>query len=1208
MNIKTSIIDFLAQPALLPLRERARAVRNVATGTASRVKMRLRSTQVPGMLSIVVPMYNVEGYIGECIESLLKQNYPNVQIVIVDDGSPDGSYDVARRYARRDPRVQIVRQPNGGLSAARNTGIAHARGEFLAFLDSDDFVDRHCYADAMAALAASGSDFAVLPYRRERNGTFPVAAPWIQLAHQTERLGTNLKEFPDIMVNAVAWSKVYRRDFWDSLGREFPVGLLYEDQAISMAVFAEAKSFDVLSRVSLNWRIRGDQSSITQQVTSARNIADHAIAVRDSFAALEQAGQHEAARVRVVQIMNNNLGEFLPSIRQMDEAGWGEFVSFLDLLRSHADADIWAQIEMRKKVMIGLCVAGEKDLALRFLEADGWERDHFGGHVTGSTLVAELPLQEELAAALPAGAFLFAESETALCAFVRRITRVGDTCEIDAIAYIDHLRMDVEDTQTDVCLISPSGVKTELAVTRRSDAWAVFGHTRRYADMAPSALTVSVPFESLSECGSWVIEVTMRCGEVVRSDRMRIDERTSFTPPEPCGNGSYFALESDDSGYANWQVTRPAVVLADVQTQGSLATCEVRSELRITELALVRRDDRFAQRRAVAQVGGAQNAAMATIELPRTRGAESAAIDYRLIAIDATGAEHDPVLADQTSRYTGRAYVKAHQHAETQQAGGVTLTDLNGSVFVKAVSVVEDQLRFAVGTDHLSARLASGSATTGSTSYPLQQAAGSELALDLVQDPWGLGPAGVKSGKYTQQALLLDGTAASFTFASSFERMAPYCIDDVHGRFVFELEPQHTQTEVASAIRVTIEPPLRDTERGGGYQWRLRDWCATLTPSGKRSVLFRNLYGESANDSALAVHRELQRRGSELDLIWAVQDESVWVPDGAKRVLENSTEFYEAFGTANYVMVNVHQPFWYRKPAGQVLIETFHGYPFKLNGRRWWQRLGFTVERQESFFKRAEEWDYLVSPARYATPVLEEFYREGADPATEFLEIGYPRNDALLDVQAAEVRDRTRAALGIPAGKQAILYAPTFRDYLSGDDMTAELVELLDLERLMSDLGDDYVLLLRGHPFNARAGTERSDAFINVTDYPDINHLILASDIGVLDYSSLRFDYALTGRPNLYYVPDLERYFDGREGFAPYADTSPGPHLRTHDDLVAAVRNADQVALEYEQARQRFIATYMELEDGHAAARLVDRVFVPRGDAKPLDIEPPPHV
>src|SRR5690606_12479054 len=110
MSLKASILDFLGQPALLPLRERARATHKLLVGTKTRVRLRFAHGYIPGLLSVVVPMYNVENFVADCIESLLTQDYANVEIVVVDDGSPDNSYEVARRYARRDPRVRIVRQ------------------------------------------------------------------------------------------------------------------------------------------------------------------------------------------------------------------------------------------------------------------------------------------------------------------------------------------------------------------------------------------------------------------------------------------------------------------------------------------------------------------------------------------------------------------------------------------------------------------------------------------------------------------------------------------------------------------------------------------------------------------------------------------------------------------------------------------------------------------------------------------------------------------------------------------------------------------------------------------------------------------------------------------------------------------------------------------------------------------------------------------
>ncbi|GAA1530613.1 hypothetical protein GCM10009803_09220 [Microbacterium ginsengiterrae] len=1195
MSVRTVFLDLLGQPSLLPAREKARAVQKRIVGITGRLRLKSSKNTIPGMLSIVVPMYGVERYIGDCLQSLLIQDYANIQVIVVDDGSPDRSYEVAREYAKRDPRIHIVRQANGGLSSARNTGARHARGEYLAFLDSDDFVDRHTYREAIEALRASGSDFSVSPYRREKNGSFSPAAAWIRDAHRTTRLGLTLREFPDIMVNAVAWSKVYKRSFWEENDFVFPVGLLYEDQAVSMAAYAAARSFDVLSRVSINWRIRGDQSSITQQITSPRNIADHAVAVQHSLAALLESGHPDARRVRVQQILNNNLREFLPNIRQMDETAWSQFRMLLKTLADVAEPETWDLVEVRIKVLVELCLRDRRDEALQFLSEGGWERDHFAGTVQGHELIADLPLSTDVRESFPDWTLRYGPQETALTAVVRDVDVSERAVSIDALVYINHLRMDSEDTTLTCHIIAPSGERVEPELRRHKSAKYAYGHTRRYADMSGCAVTLSLPREMLTSLGSYSVEFEMSCGELVRQGELIVDGLTKYGRAFTGGRNVSVAVESDGKS-AKIVARRADVELVDCRADGDAATLRLQSAAPVTHVFLVRRDDRFALKRSRTRLTDLGNGSFeAEVRLPRLRGvAGGGAHEYLLKAEDQRGDAYDVALYEPLkSSNPARAYITPYLHRSNEQGGGAMIVDLADAALITGVKIEDDSLQLEYRDEQTSARLASVTARVGSSSVTSQidkDGVTTRVVLPLQQDLWGLGPSAVPSGRYHLQGMSDRGGNLSF-----------YVSGDVASSLPLELDHPLLRAVIGRSKRghlhLDIQPPLRDDERGGGDRWRLRDWAMTLRPRGHRSVLFRNLYGEAANDSALAVHRELQRRGSDLELIWAVKDLSIHVPQGARPVIEESREYYEAFGTADYVMLNVHQPYWYEKPAGQVLIETFHGYPFKLNGRRWWRHLGFTPERQESFFRRAEEWDFLVSPARYATPILEEFYREDAAPSTTVLEIGYPRNDALLDENAAAVRSDTRRRLGIPPNKKAILYAPTFRDYLSADDMTAKLVDLFDPEDLIRRLGPDYVLLMRGHPFNARSGTKRSEAFINVTDYPDINHLILASDVGVLDYSSLRFDYALTGKPVFYFVPDLERYFEGRTGFVSYSDTSPGPHIRRVEDLVDGIRQAGEVAAEFDRARERFVSTFMELEDGHAARRLVDAVFAPRGDA-----------
>jgi CDP-glycerol glycerophosphotransferase len=139
---------------------------------------------------------------------------------------------------------------------------------------------------------------------------------------------------------------------------------------------------------------------------------------------------------------------------------------------------------------------------------------------------------------------------------------------------------------------------------------------------------------------------------------------------------------------------------------------------------------------------------------------------------------------------------------------------------------------------------------------------------------------------------------------------------------------------------------------------------------------------------------------------------------------------------------------------------------------------------------------------------------------------------------------------------------------------------------------------VRGHAFNARAGGrhEGGSHVLDVTGHPDINELILASDVAVLDYSSLRFDYALTGKPMIFLVPDLEKYDAVRGGVIPYGPTAPGPHVTTTREVVTLVRDLPGLERRTRAARETFRRDYTDLDDGHASARLVDAVFAPRGD------------
>lgn len=224
------------------------------------------------LLSVVVPFYGVEDYIGACLESLRGQTLADLEVVCVDDGSLDGSSAVARAYVARDPRFRLVRQPNAGLGPARNTGVGQARGRYLAFVDSDDVVPPGAYELLVGTLERTGSDLAAGDVRRfDGEGlreSWTHAGPF---AH--DDLRTHVLRRPDLVADRMVWNKVYRRDFWDAHGYTFPA-IRYEDWPVTLAAHLDAVAVDVLAEPVYHWRDRESGSSITQAVHRLDNLTD----------------------------------------------------------------------------------------------------------------------------------------------------------------------------------------------------------------------------------------------------------------------------------------------------------------------------------------------------------------------------------------------------------------------------------------------------------------------------------------------------------------------------------------------------------------------------------------------------------------------------------------------------------------------------------------------------------------------------------------------------------------------------------------------------------------------------------------------------------------------------------------------------------------------------------------------------------------------
>jgi CDP-glycerol glycerophosphotransferase len=349
-------------------------------------------------------------------------------------------------------------------------------------------------------------------------------------------------------------------------------------------------------------------------------------------------------------------------------------------------------------------------------------------------------------------------------------------------------------------------------------------------------------------------------------------------------------------------------------------------------------------------------------------------------------------------------------------------------------------------------------------------------------------------------------------------------------------------------------------------------------------IVYNSFHGRYS-DSPRVVFERLAGHG-DLDQLWLVDPEHA---DGFAADLRTvdigSAEAATALESADLVIANTHTEVEWVKSARTTYVQTWHGTPLKRIHRDvLWAPEGRLDRLEEDVVK----WDVLVSPNAESTPRL----RGGFRYTGEVLEIGYPRNDVLAAPDTGDLRARIRGELGVPPGATAVLYAPTFRDDEKFGDGPTQVQMGLDIPALMASWGPEGYLLARSHPLmTGRTVVPDLPGVVDTSYYPDVRDLYLAADVLVTDYSSVMFDFAITGKPIVLYAYDLQRFREEIRGF--YFDleeAAPGPIVRTTEELAATLADLPGLGRQNDKVYADFVARFCSLEDGHATDRLLARL------------------
>jgi glycosyltransferase involved in cell wall biosynthesis len=254
------------------------------------------------MITIIVPVYNVEQYVSNCIESIIGQTYKELEIILVDDGSTDSSGHICDRYAQKDARIKVIHKQNGGLSDARNVGLDVATGEYIGFVDGDDFVSSTMYEKLLGIITSQEADLVICDYEEVRKNGYNPENQIEDDGHIQIVEGNDVFDLVTSLEtkNIVAWNKLYKKEIFSDL--RYESGRLHEDQWIIPYVVEKCSRIAYTDAKLYYYVFRDD--AISKVKVSSKRMFDLLDALRNTCLFFKEKGLFSQQKLEARHICN----------------------------------------------------------------------------------------------------------------------------------------------------------------------------------------------------------------------------------------------------------------------------------------------------------------------------------------------------------------------------------------------------------------------------------------------------------------------------------------------------------------------------------------------------------------------------------------------------------------------------------------------------------------------------------------------------------------------------------------------------------------------------------------------------------------------------------------------------------------------------------------------------------------------------------------
>lgn len=364
-------------------------------------------------------------------------------------------------------------------------------------------------------------------------------------------------------------------------------------------------------------------------------------------------------------------------------------------------------------------------------------------------------------------------------------------------------------------------------------------------------------------------------------------------------------------------------------------------------------------------------------------------------------------------------------------------------------------------------------------------------------------------------------------------------------------------------------------------------------------IMFESSNGRNYTGNPRYIYEEMVKQGldKKYKCVWSLQNPEIEIPGKCVKIKRSRAKFlYYSLRSGFWIFDSRHQ-YYLKKSKNTKYIQTWHGTPLKklaldmdkvnMSGHQ-------DIEDYRAKFKESTSvWDYLISQNSFSSKIFKRAFAFNG----KMLEIGYPRNDILVNENNEIKINEIKEKLNIDKDKKIILYAPTWRDNQFHESGIYKFATEMDFNAMQNALSDEYVLIVKFHYLvKDKIDWKKYGGFvIECNEMWDIQELYLISDILITDYSSVMFDYALLSRPILFFTYDMEFYKDNLRDFYFDINTVPGPLIETTEELIEFIKNntEEEYFEKYGDKYHDFREKYNEFDDGKASENIIRLIEKP---------------